>query len=251
VKLYRVIIFAIILIANSVHLTPAIGQNDAKNRAQSTLSGLSSSSGKDPQIATQRNEIVAARAAAQARFEANQPACYQKFAVNACLDSLRVERREALADLRRQEIELNNQERRQMAAQQTQTTETNLQQARDRDAQDASAKTASTNSPAQGIVLSTAPKASAGAKVRGGRPLAQQPVAGPHSADPNARSRVPKTRASTMANLAAREAQANQRATRSMAKQAELDAAQKAALEREQARRGSGQAPAKSLPLPP
>lgn len=63
-------------------------------------------------IGAERARINAERASLMAGFLAEDVACYQKFAVNNCLDRVNVKRREAMANLRSQEILLNDQERR-------------------------------------------------------------------------------------------------------------------------------------------
>ncbi len=62
-------------------------------------------------IDAQRAQISAERARLEAGFLAEDAACYQKFAVNYCLGQVNVRRREAMAELRRQEIVLNDEER--------------------------------------------------------------------------------------------------------------------------------------------
>lgn len=58
-----------------------------------------------------RNQVAAA-------YDKEGAACYRKFAVTGCLADVRVRRREALADLRRQEISLNDAERKRKGADQ-------------------------------------------------------------------------------------------------------------------------------------
>ena len=65
-----------------------------------------------------RQQIQKARSAEEARFSDQERACYERFAVNDCLKQVRVKRRLALEDLRRQEIVLNDLERRKKAADQ-------------------------------------------------------------------------------------------------------------------------------------
>lgn len=60
--------------------------------------------------------IKADRAQVESIFRADEKACYGKFAVNDCLNEARARRRQALADLRRQEVSLNDAERRRRAA---------------------------------------------------------------------------------------------------------------------------------------
>jgi colicin import membrane protein len=50
--------------------------------------------------------INAQREHAEAEFAAQEKACYQRFAVNSCIETARKHRRDALAELRRQEIAL-------------------------------------------------------------------------------------------------------------------------------------------------
>lgn len=55
---------------------------------------------------------------AQARFKTQDVQCYQRFAVNDCLGEVRAQRRVVLAELRRQEILLNDTQRKRRAAEQ-------------------------------------------------------------------------------------------------------------------------------------
>lgn len=74
-------------------------------------------------IDTERSRIAADRARLEAGFLAEDAACYKRFAVNNCLTEVNGRRREAMADLRRQDIELNDLERRTRAAEQLRKTE--------------------------------------------------------------------------------------------------------------------------------
>lgn len=74
-------------------------------------------------VGKERERIKAERHAAEARFAAEQKACGAKFAVNDCVDAAKRKRREVLADLRRQEISLNDAERKRRAAQRLQEIE--------------------------------------------------------------------------------------------------------------------------------
>jgi hypothetical protein len=62
-------------------------------------------------IARQRQALEAQRSAIVQAEQMQQAACWQKFAVNACLSEARLVRRRALAPLRQQELALNAQER--------------------------------------------------------------------------------------------------------------------------------------------
>lgn len=66
--------------------------------------------------AEQRVRIAQSRAAYQAQFRDREAACYQRFAVNDCLAESRRAEREILSDLRRQEIVINDEQRRRRGA---------------------------------------------------------------------------------------------------------------------------------------
>lgn len=76
-----------------------------------------------PDEGAERERIRAERAAVEARFAQEQRACRAKFAVNDCEAKARRVRNDALADLRRQEIVLNDAERRRRAAERLQSIE--------------------------------------------------------------------------------------------------------------------------------
>jgi hypothetical protein len=62
-------------------------------------------------IKRQRQALAAQSSAIVQTEQMQQAACWQKFAVNACLSDARLIRRQALAPLRQQELALNAQER--------------------------------------------------------------------------------------------------------------------------------------------
>lgn len=64
-----------------------------------------------PWLATERARIAAERNAADARFASDEKACWQRFAVNACVRSARVQRRSVTDGLREQDLALNQVER--------------------------------------------------------------------------------------------------------------------------------------------
>jgi colicin import membrane protein len=70
-----------------------------------------------PAAAVERARIAAERSRAEADYKAQERICWSKFAVNDCLAAAKARRREILGDLRRQEIGLNDQARRDRAAQ--------------------------------------------------------------------------------------------------------------------------------------
>ena len=60
--------------------------------------------------------IDAQRDRAETEFASQERACYARFAVNDCIETARKRRRDAMAELRRQEIAINDAERRRRAA---------------------------------------------------------------------------------------------------------------------------------------
>ncbi len=74
-------------------------------------------------IEAERLRISDDRARLNAAYALEDTACYQRFFVNNCLDQIKARRDEALADLRRQEIVLNEDSRKAKAAEQLQKTE--------------------------------------------------------------------------------------------------------------------------------
>lgn len=93
----------------------------------STLGFASSAQTRDELVSAatdrERQRINAERAALEAAFDAQEAACYSKFFVNNCLNAIKPRRREAMADLKFREVALNEQERRQKAAEQIRKTE--------------------------------------------------------------------------------------------------------------------------------
>jgi hypothetical protein len=59
----------------------------------------------------ERERIRGARADVQAQYAVEERACYGRFAVNNCLDKAKARRNDALTDLRRQELALNEEDR--------------------------------------------------------------------------------------------------------------------------------------------
>ncbi len=93
----------------------------------STLGFASSAQTQDELLSAatnrERQRINAERATLGAAFDAEEDACYKKFFVNRCLNAVKPRRREAMADLKFREVALNEQERRQKAAEQVRQTE--------------------------------------------------------------------------------------------------------------------------------
>jgi len=69
-------------------------------------------------IDAQRRAIAEERAQVEARLLVEDAACYQKFAVNNCLQNVDAQRLKAMAGLRKQEIKLNDDDRKKKGNQQ-------------------------------------------------------------------------------------------------------------------------------------
>lgn len=88
----------------------------------------------------ERMRISAERAKLEAGFAAEETACHQKFFTNQCLNEIKPRRQEALADLRRQEISLDEEERKLKAAEQIRRTEEKSSAQKQQEAADRRAK---------------------------------------------------------------------------------------------------------------
>ena len=102
--------FALFFIALQLINTPATAQLDSK-------------SAENPAVEVQRDRIGTQRAEAEGLFTREKAACYQRFAVNDCIREADTRRRGVLADLRRQEVSINDSERKRKGAEQVQQTE--------------------------------------------------------------------------------------------------------------------------------
>ena len=91
-------------------------------------------------IDAERARINADRARLEAGFLAEDAECYKKFAVNSCLGKVNERRREVMGDLRRQEILLNDEERRIRGAEQVRKTEEKSSPEKQQEAADQRAK---------------------------------------------------------------------------------------------------------------
>lgn len=69
-------------------------------------------------VDAERARIQSLRNQAQIQFAQEEVRCYQKFAVNDCLQKARVVRRDLVADLRRQELSVNSAEAKRKGAEQ-------------------------------------------------------------------------------------------------------------------------------------
>lgn len=88
------------------------------------------------EISVERARIASERTARTLAYVEGRRACYQRFAVNDCLDDERLRHNEVMGDLRRQEIALNDLERAQRTAQRLRVLEE--RQSEERQQQEAS-----------------------------------------------------------------------------------------------------------------
>lgn len=86
-------------------------------------SGQGANDAASTAIDREREQINAERAALEAKFDIEEAACYKKFAVNNCLNAIKLRRREAMTGLKQREVALNDQQRRERAADQLRKTE--------------------------------------------------------------------------------------------------------------------------------
>jgi len=77
-------------------------------------------------VTAERARIAQQRAQHEAVFTNAEVACYRRFAVSDCLRDARKNRRSALDELRRQEVVLNDEERRIKGSQALQRTQNNI-----------------------------------------------------------------------------------------------------------------------------
>jgi hypothetical protein len=85
----------------------------------------------DLEVLIQR--IEQARSEHERVYAAQQRLCYQKFAVNACLRELRLQKRVVMEDLRRQEVLINDEGRKRRGVQAIEQLEQRLQDKQERD----------------------------------------------------------------------------------------------------------------------
>ncbi len=221
-------LIAMLLIAACAVSTPAIAQNDLQNAENAAA---------DASTRILRERIAAERSQVQQRFSQQEAVCYQKFAVNSCLEDARIERNEALGELRRQEITLNQAERRRKGALQQQLTEDKSQRASDREAALPAQAAASEPVPA---AAPRSPASARKARAPGAAPAAKAPSA---SQDQKQAQRSREAVARQAKALAAADNQARYDAKLKKI-QADKDAAAQRAAQR-------AKPAASSLPTPP
>ncbi len=93
--------------------------------AAQPVAGVATASGAIAQVVRdgERERINTQRARLDAGFTAEDIACYKKFLTNKCLAEVKVRRDAVMADFRRQEISMDQQERKEKGAEQIRKTE--------------------------------------------------------------------------------------------------------------------------------
>lgn len=177
------------------------------------------------QVATELARITTERQQIEQRHADEEAACFQKFAVNDCRDASRARRRADLADLRRQEIALNDAERKRKGAEQLQRME---QSAAAKDQPAAAPVTASPRAPTRSRPAAeprpardTAQLAQERAQAQAARQASAENKARKHQAEQAARAQ----RAATASAEAARYARKQQDAADHKAAIAQRNAA--------------------------
>jgi colicin import membrane protein len=92
-------IFAIFIIAIQAYITPAIAQNTSETTSLTVES----------KVAAELSKIKLEKSAIEAKSKEQDAACYKKFAVSSCLKEVKTEKLTALNDVKRREVELNDQ----------------------------------------------------------------------------------------------------------------------------------------------
>ncbi|MEO8248474.1 MAG: hypothetical protein ABI589_03805 [Burkholderiales bacterium] len=189
-------------------------------------------------IALERREIETA-------FAVGQKQCYQRFAVNDCLRERRATRRGALAQLRQQEIALNDAERQRKAAKQQQKI---AEREQERARNETAAQTRQAATPAE---RTASPKPLAPARPAEARRSTNPPIAPRQKTDPVAAER---RRAEDARTRAERASEAETNAARYEEKRKEA-AEHKAKVLHDNAAKGKTAAPLPAMPpfvvLPP
>jgi colicin import membrane protein len=98
--------------------------------AQNATENAQAVAARDAKELAERNRIAQERANATKDYEAAKEACYQQFAVNACLTTERNNYNTQVADLKRQDNSLSDVQRKRRGAEQVQRTEDKISNAR-------------------------------------------------------------------------------------------------------------------------
>lgn len=195
-----------------------------------------------PDEAAERARIAAERRAVEARFDAAQADCRQRFVVNECLVAARAERRAQLADLQRQQLVLDDARRRARAAERQQAIQERLRELDARDAAPLTPRARQAAASAPGAARPGAGAASSGAAAASGAGAAsgRAAVAAPRRA----------AAASSTAPGAAEAAAAARRHEADYQRRQREAQAHRDAVDARNRRRDAVKPPAATLPLP-
>lgn len=95
----KILLFAILIIAVHAYITPAIAEISS-NKTKNTL---------ESNVTTELNKIKKEKLDIVGKSKVQEAACYKKFAVSSCMSDVKNEKLAALNDVKRRELELNNQ----------------------------------------------------------------------------------------------------------------------------------------------
>lgn len=137
--------------------------------SQPTDTGTGTGSPQPLDIEGERSRIQAERTREEALNVKEEVACYARFAVTNCLRQVRVHRREALDKLRRQELALNDAERKQKALEQMERIKENSSAQR---LEEEAARRLEARAAQQEREERATEKAAASGKVKSGQPAA-------------------------------------------------------------------------------
>lgn len=189
-------------------------------------------------LTAERSRIGIEKARLEAGFQSEDRACYKKFLVNRCLDEVNDRRREVMADLRRQETFLNEQERKAKASDQIFRTE---QKASPEKQQEAADKRAAALKDFEARMEREKQKDADRAKAQGNEKANSDAAAGrlrDSQTKASARTEKQIAEAEEARKFAERQQQAKERKERHDREQREREAANR------------GKPPSKPLPLP-
>ena len=189
---------------------------------------------QDPGEAAQRDRITEGRARAQAEFLVGEKACYGKFDVNKCLAQAKARRRAVLADLRSQEIALNDLQRKRKAAGHQRASEEHAAQ----DKPEQAAQRARAAAQQQGKDAQSAQKAA-------------ERAAAQASAPARAAERAELTRRKQAQALAARQRRDEEAAANVQEQQRRADEARQRKANLDKRLAENKKPPAQPLPVPP
>lgn len=197
--------------------------------------------------AAERQRIAAERRAVEAVYEAARADCARRFAVTACLDAAREQRRAALAPLRERELQLDAAVRAQRAEQRLQAIERKQQElAAQQRADEARAAAAAAAAAARAPAATPAPVI---ARIEAPA-SAPQPAAPAAAAEVAARERAAERARERQAEREAAQAEARRRAALAREREAQARQAQERVEQRQAEREARGRNPA-PLPVPP